>query len=110
MPKIYLLFLIAVMTICLTSCGQTAPTVATNSISQDAKQYTSTEVASHNQATDCWVIVDNKIYNVTDFVNIHPGGNKILAGCGKDISDLFNAKHSDKAKKTLANYLIGSVK
>ena len=42
--------------------------------------------------------VDNKVYDVTQFINKHPGGNIIKIGLGKDITKLFNSiQHSDMA-------------
>ncbi|KNE70046.1 hypothetical protein AMAG_15035 [Allomyces macrogynus ATCC 38327] len=36
------------------------------------------EVAKHNKPDDCWVVVDGKVYDVTKFLDKHPGGRKIL--------------------------------
>ena len=39
-----------------------------------------TEIAKHNSAADCWLLIDSKVYNVTDSISSHPGGrNEILA-------------------------------
>ena len=43
------------------------------------------EVAKHNTKTDCWVVVDKKVLNVTKFLKDHPGGElAILTFAGKD--------------------------
>jgi fatty acid desaturase len=40
------------------------------------------------------VTIDGQVYNITDWVNVHPGGREILARRkGKDVSDLFHAFH-----------------
>ncbi|UPL02700.1 hypothetical protein LCI18_013634 [Fusarium solani-melongenae] len=36
------------------------------------------EVAEHNNADSCWVIVHGKAYDVTEFLPEHPGGKKII--------------------------------
>lgn len=43
-----------------------------------AKSYTATEVAAHADSTSCWLILDNKVYDVTTFIPKHPGGEAIL--------------------------------
>jgi len=77
---------------------------------------TSSEVSKHNLINDCWLTVNSKVYNVTDFINLHPGGSdKIAPLCGKDATQAFetrggNGPHPDKAKSVLNNYYIGNLK
>jgi L-lactate dehydrogenase (cytochrome) len=33
------------------------------------------EVSKHKTPDDCWIVVDNKVWDVTDFVEEHPGGS-----------------------------------
>lgn len=72
----------------------------------------SSEVAKHNQSNDCWMIVNDKVYDVTKAISSHPGGPSILAGCGKNATEMFFNKqngiaHSEKAQSMLDNYYIG---
>ncbi|RSM14912.1 hypothetical protein CEP52_001077 [Fusarium oligoseptatum] len=61
------------------------------------------EVAEHNSAKSCWVIVHGKAYDVTDFLPEHPGGSKIiLRYAGKDATDEFDPVHPPD---TLEKYL-----
>lgn len=39
-----------------------------------AKIFTLEEVQRHNNEASCWVIVKNKVYDLTDFLGDHPGG------------------------------------
>ncbi len=75
-----------------------------------AAQYTLAEVAVHNNASDCWLVASNKVYNVTSFIASHPGGEKILNGCGKDMTEFFNTKHMKQSKEKLPEFYIGDLK
>jgi len=76
------------------------PTSTPESVSLD-------EVAKHNSAQDCWIVIENRVLDVTAFVNIHPGGaDKIIDYCGSDATQAFNqVGHSNKAIAMLANFL-----
>ena len=57
---------------------------------ENPKYYTLEEVESHNNEVDCWTVVDGKVYNLTHFQSMHPGGRKALKrAMGKESSDLF---------------------
>jgi len=74
------------------------------------------DVAKHNTSTDCWMIVDNNIYDLTKYQNVHPGGKmNIINYCGKDASAEYKNRggkgtHSTKADQLLKTYLIGAIK
>eukprot|EP00897_Mesotaenium_endlicherianum_P009156 jgi/Mesen1/8269/ME000448S07420 len=74
-----------------------------------AKIYTLDEVAKHNTAQDCWLIIDGKVYDVTRFLDEHPGGDEVmLSVTGIDATDDFeDVGHSTGARMQLADYLIG---
>ncbi|KAI5794370.1 FMN-dependent dehydrogenase-domain-containing protein [Peziza echinospora] len=66
-------------------------------------QLTGLEVAKHNTAESCWVIVHGKAYDVTEFLPEHPGGSKIiLKYAGKDATEEFEPIHPPD---TLEKYL-----
>lgn len=76
------------------------------------KSITLAELANHTTKDDCWLAVEGKVYNVTNFIDQHPGGDRILKGCGKDATQLFNSieggrGHSDFAKSTAKDFYIG---
>ncbi len=70
--------------------------------------YTLDDVAKHASETDCWMVVDGKVYNVTSGIDTHPGGPQILQGCGKDATEMYKAveKHAGK-EADLAKFEIG---
>lgn len=90
-------------------------TVAVDSEQPDdaaAMNYPLTEVAQHATAEDCWTAVDGKVYDLTEFIAKHPGGeDKIIGMCGKDATADFNAKHGsdDDPKAKLMTYEIGEL-
>ncbi|WWC60018.1 uncharacterized protein I303_102581 [Kwoniella dejecticola CBS 10117] len=52
------------------------------------------EVNKHNTPEDCWVVIDGKVYDLTEFAEIHPGGaGHIHRVAGRDASGIFNPIH-----------------
>ena len=71
------------------------------------------QVARHNTASDCWMAIDGKVYNVTSYLPNHPGGD-ISVYCGTDASSAFNTRpdgssHSNRARQTLAQFSVGDL-
>ncbi len=78
------------------------------------KTFTVAEVALHKKMNDCWIIINNKVYDVGSFLEEHPGGaDLIVPFCGKDASQAFSTKggknntHSQTAQNSLQQYLLG---
>jgi len=74
--------------------------------------YTREEVGKHNTPSNGWVIIHNKVYNVTKWIEYHPGGETVLKDrLGKDITvDFEDKNHTEQATDILKNLLIGEVK
>jgi len=69
------------------------------------------EVAQHGKEKDCWVIIKGRVYDVTKFVEEHPGGDVILDGAGIDATELFeDIGHSDDARQKMKTFQIGVLK
>ncbi|KAI8089873.1 FMN-dependent dehydrogenase-domain-containing protein [Halteromyces radiatus] len=52
------------------------------------------EIASHNTKDDLWVVIHGKVYDLTEFLPNHPGGQKIiLKYAGQDATDAFEPIH-----------------
>lgn len=42
-------------------------------------------VAKHNTPEDCWIVIDNIVYNVSEYWKVHPGGGEyVKRWAGKD--------------------------
>jgi len=74
------------------------------------------EVIKHNKENDAWCTYENNVYNITDFINKHPGGSIIKNAIGKDLSAIWTkfgvAWHIDNSTvlSTLETYKIGKLK
>ncbi|KAJ8511775.1 hypothetical protein OPV22_002210 [Ensete ventricosum] len=69
------------------------------------------EVAKHNDAEDCWVIVSGKVYDVSSYMAEHPGGRDVLlSATGKDATVEFeNVGHSSSGRELMGKYCIGKI-
>ncbi|KAK4499765.1 hypothetical protein PRZ48_007951 [Zasmidium cellare] len=57
---------------------------------------TTGDVRSHASKESCWVIINGKAYDVTDFIDHHPGGaNTILRHAGKDATAEYEPVHPE---------------
>ncbi|CDH57385.1 cytochrome b5 [Lichtheimia corymbifera JMRC:FSU:9682] len=76
-----------------------------------AKIYTYEEIAKHNKREDLWMVIDGKVYDITPFVDEHPGGEEVLIDEGaKDATGPFeDVGHSPDARDLLEKYYIGDV-
>lgn len=62
------------------------------------KFYTREEVLTHNREDDCWIIIADKVFDVTKFLPLHPAGKKvILQFAGQDATDSFKQFHNFNA-------------
>jgi len=44
-----------------------------------SKRFSTADVASHKTASDLWIIVDEDVYDLTNFQEEHPGGKKSMS-------------------------------
>lgn len=74
--------------------------------------FTPAEVESHNSAKSCYITIGRNVYDVTGFVEDHPGGGDlILDYAGKDVGDIMkdeiSHEHTEAAYEILDDYHIG---
>lgn len=85
---------------------------STGSTSAAGTTYTLAQVAGHKDATSCWTAINGGVYDLTSWINQHPGGPEaILSICGKDGSADFNAQHGGERRpeQELATFKIGTL-
>lgn len=74
------------------------------------------EFVKHNDDKSCWILMDKFVYDVTKFLNDHPGSSKVLLKCcGKDCTKGYADKgigeaHSKKADEIRNKMLVGILK
>ncbi len=76
------------------------------------KTYTMADVASHKDVASCWTAINGNIYDLTAFINKHPGGDRnILKICGIDGSRAFDGQHGGQSgpESILAGFEIGTL-
>ncbi|CAH1763536.1 3418_t:CDS:2, partial [Entrophospora sp. SA101] len=64
---------------------------------------------NNEQENPWYLIIDNKVYDVKDFIADHPGGAVILTHIGKDATDAFHNFHQKTTHELLANFYIGDL-
>eukprot|EP01095_Lingulamoeba_sp_RSL-Kostka_P016785 TRINITY_DN834_c2_g2_i1.p1 TRINITY_DN834_c2_g2~~TRINITY_DN834_c2_g2_i1.p1 ORF type:complete len:502 (-),score=176.07 TRINITY_DN834_c2_g2_i1:135-1640(-) len=76
------------------------------------QSYSLEEIAKHNKENDCWVVIGNKVYDVSNFMKDHPGGKRILIKVGgTDSTSQFKTYHNESVLLKYGPELcIGTVK
>jgi len=100
-----------------TAASPAAPAVPTASSAdidpakKPLPQYTLAEVAEHCTRESAWVIIDERVYDMTRFIDKHPGGvGPVMNLAGKDATDVFANYHASRIyEKQLPAYLIGKM-
>lgn len=90
----------------------TNPDFDSSAASDSASGITLAELQKHNSASDCWMAIDGKVYDVTNFISQHPGEDEILRGCGIDATAVFRGEtgghaHSSSAELKKDEFLVG---
>ncbi|KAH7397342.1 cytochrome b5-like heme/steroid binding domain-containing protein [Pyrenochaeta sp. MPI-SDFR-AT-0127] len=76
------------------------------------KEFTYSDVSEHNTKKDLYIVVHDKVYNASSFVDEHPGGEEVLLDVGgQDSTEAFeDVGHSDEAREILEGLLVGTLK
>ena len=90
---------------------------SSNTTGSSTQTYTLAELSRHKSQNDCWLGISGNVYNVTQYLDFHPGGaDIILMFCGQDATNAYNTQggrgrgHSSRANTLLGQYIIGTLK
>ncbi|XP_011207274.1 cytochrome b5 [Bactrocera dorsalis] len=77
----------------------------------EVKLYSREEISKHNSNKNTWMIIHNNVYDVTEFLNEHPGGEEVLIEQGgKEATENFeDVGHSSDAREMMKKYKIGEL-
>lgn len=84
-----------------------------SAVTANLVKLTPEEIARHKTESDCWMIIEGNVYNLSSFSSGHPGGKQAIVNfCGKDGTTAFktkggNSSHSQTAVQMLTKFLIG---
>lgn len=94
-----------------TTTTSTTVNTSTGTTTPGAPTFTMAEIATHNNASSCYSVISGKVYDLTMWINMHPGGKTpILSICGIDGTAKFMAQHHGAKKQMdiLARFYIGT--
>ena len=93
--------------------AQGAPTATGSGAATSAaapRPRTRDEVARHNTRDDCWLIIDGNVYDVTSYIDQHPGEDSILNDAGGDASAGFHGEqHPDSVHEMIPSFYVGDL-
>ena len=85
-------------------------TVSASPTPPSSDGYSMAQVRTNNSATSCWAVINGSVYNLTTWINSHPGGSgAIISLCGTDATSAFTSKHGSKSgpNSQLAGFRLG---
>ncbi|KAF3058460.1 Very long-chain specific acyl-CoA dehydrogenase, mitochondrial [Daldinia childiae] len=75
-----------------------------------SKTFTKDEVAKHNTEDSVWFVIDSKVYDVSDFIDAHPGGESVLRQvAGQDATVAFYNLHRHEVLTKYEDLCIGTI-
>lgn len=88
--------------------------IAYSAVFASEKEFKMEEVAKHSISKDCWIVIKNKVYDISSYIPKHPTPETTLTKyCGK-IADIGwdtkdkKSPHSRAAKRLLDRFEVGA--
>jgi len=79
----------------------------------DSAEFSIPEVAEHDTFDDCWMVIEGKVYDFSDYIDQHPAPPAVMGSwCGTDATEGMRTKgvgrnHSSAAWALMDQYRIG---
>lgn len=78
----------------LTKSGKDLTGVGGYRVGGKVREVTRGELSKHRKRKDAWMALNGAVYNVTAYMDYHPGGwDELVRGAGRDATDMFNEIH-----------------
>ncbi|CAH8674778.1 unnamed protein product [Schistosoma rodhaini] len=80
-------------------------------MSSEVKVFTLEDVRKHNKPDDLWIVIHDKVYDLTKFASEHPGGETVLEQQAGDYGTepFEDVGHSSDAREIMEQYYIGEI-
>ncbi|CAB4025554.1 cytochrome b5 [Paramuricea clavata] len=80
-------------------------------MSGEKKIITLAELQEHDTAKSLWIAINNHVYDITKFLDEHPGGEEVLLDqAGQRATEAFeDVGHSNEARELMKDYHIGEL-
>ena len=73
---------------------------------EELPEVTLDDVGLHNRPEDLWLAIDGYVYNLSEFLNEHPGGAKpLIKMAGKDATEKFMKVDKHYSSEMVKTYL-----
>ena len=94
------------------SASATTTTPSASATTTTSAALTLAAVKQHNTSSNCWSIINGNVYDLTAWINQHPGGPSVIkALCGTDGTASFEGQHggSSRVASDLATFKKGAL-
>lgn len=92
------------------SAAKSTSAQSSTATTKSGAKYTLAVVKKHNSPSSCWTVINKNVYNLTQWIDQHPGGPAVIKQlCGRDGTALFTSQHGGQSSPAtaLANFKIG---
>ena len=87
--------------------------ITVSEVSEAPVDYSMEQVGERDSADECWVVINDVVYDFTDYIAEHPGGEvNVIDTCGTDASEVFSgdrSPHSQDNLQRLETYIVGEM-